>query len=77
MALYIIEGWMAVLAIKPLLAVSSLPQLWLLIGGGLSYTIGIAFYAMRKTKYMHFIWHLFVLGGSILHYFYVIQVCYL
>ena len=77
MALYVIEGWMAVLAIKPLLAVSTLPQLWLLIGGGLSYTIGIGFYAMRKTKYMHFIWHLFVLGGSILHYFYVIQVCYL
>lgn len=76
MALYIVEGWMAILAVKPLLAVSSLSQLWLLIGGGLCYTVGIVFYAMRKTKYMHFIWHLFVLSGSILHYFYVIQVCY-
>ena len=52
-------------------------RLWLLVGGGLCYTVGIVFYAMNKTKYMHFIWHLFVLSGSILHYFYVIQVCYL
>ena len=77
MALYIIEGWMALLAIRPLLAISTTAQFWLLVGGGLCYTVGIIFYAMNKTKYMHFIWHLFVLAGSILHYFYVIQTCYL
>ena len=77
MALYIIEGWMALLAIRPLLAVSTIPQIWLLVGGGLCYTVGIIFYAMNKTRYMHFIWHLFVLAGSILHYFYVLQTCYL
>ena len=77
MALYIIEGWMALLAIRPLLAISTVPQFWLLVGGGLCYTVGIIFYAMNRTRYMHFIWHLFVLAGSILHYFYVIQTCYL
>jgi len=76
MVLYIVEGWMALLAIKPLIAISTTAQFWLLVGGGICYTVGIIFYAMRKTKYMHFVWHLFVLAGSILHYFYVIQVCY-
>lgn len=76
MALYFITGWMALLAIRPLLAISTASQIWLLVGGGLCYTVGIIFYAMSKTRYMHFIWHLFVLAGSILHYFYVIQACY-
>lgn len=77
MALYVVMGWMAMLAIKPMLAVVSMSELMLLIGGGLCYTVGIIFYAMDKTKYMHFIWHLFVLAGSILHYFFVLQTCYL
>ncbi|MGI6028190.1 MAG: PAQR family membrane homeostasis protein TrhA [Candidatus Heteroscillospira sp.] len=77
MTLYVVEGWMALLAIRPLLAVSTVPQIWLLVGGGICYTVGIIFYTMNKTRYMHFIWHLFVLAGSILHYFYVIQTCYL
>ena len=77
MVLYVVMGRMALLAIKPLLEISSPSQLALLVGGGLSYTVGIVFYAMTGKKYMHFVWHLFVLAGSILHYFYVIQICYL
>ncbi len=77
MVLYVVMGWMAILAIKPLLAISTPGQLALLVGGGVCYTAGIAFYAHPEKKYMHFVWHLFVLAGSILHYFYVIQVCYL
>ena len=77
MALYVVMGWMAIIAVKPLLAISTPGQFALLVGGGLCYTAGIAFYAHPEKKYMHFVWHLFVLAGSILHYFYVIQVCYL
>ena len=58
-----------VAAIKPMLA--SLPSggLVLLLSGGLSYTIGISFYLLRKLRYHHAIWHLFVMAGSILHFF--------
>ncbi len=78
MVLYVTMGWLAILAFKPLLGISTPAQMVLLVGGGVCYTAGIFFYARsKKKKYMHFVWHLFVLGGSILHYFYVIQVCYL
>ena len=62
-------GWMAVIAVKPML--ENLPTgllIWIAIGG-LSYTLGIIFYAWRKLPYSHSIWHLFVLGGSISHFF--------
>lgn len=77
MALYVIMGWFAVLAFKPLIAATSVSEFMLLVGGGLCYTVGIIFYAMDSKKYMHFVWHLFVLAGSILHYFFVLQTCYL
>lgn len=66
---YILMGWLAVVAIKPMIA--NLPTgllLWIAIGG-LSYTLGIIFYAWTKLPYSHSIWHLFVLGGSISHFF--------
>jgi len=44
----------------------------LLVSGGICYTIGIIFYKMKKTRFMHSVWHLFVLGGSVLHYFFVL-----
>ncbi|MGE4354025.1 MAG: hemolysin III family protein [Oscillospiraceae bacterium] len=77
MTLYVITGWMALLTIRPLLLISTVDQIWLLVGGGLCYTVGIIFYSMDKTRYMHFIWHLFVLAGSILHYFFILETCYL
>ena len=67
-AVYLAMGWLVVLAIQPLAA--SLPPagLWLLVAGGLSYTVGTIFYVLKKVPYMHAIWHVFVLAGSILHF---------
>jgi hemolysin III len=68
--LYLLMGWVIVIAIEPLMA--NLPTagfLWLL-AGGLSYTVGVAFFATdHKLKYGHFIWHLFVLAGTTCHFF--------
>ena len=75
--LYVIMGWMCLFAIKPIIAAAPKDILWLLIAGGVAYTVGIIFYKMSKKKYMHFIWHLFVLIGSILHYFFVLFGCYM
>ena len=61
-------GWCVILAIKPLIAAIDLAGLVLLVAGGLCYTIGIIFFVLR-TKYMHSIWHVFVLAGSVLQYF--------
>lgn len=68
LALYIAMGWLAVIAVKPML--SALPTgllLWILFGG-LLYTGGIIFYVWKHLPYNHAIWHLFVLGGSVLHF---------
>ena len=69
MIIYFAMGWMIVLAIKPLLeALPFAGFLWLL-AGGLFYTSGIVFYALdRRYPWMHGVWHLFVLAGSISHY---------
>lgn len=69
---YVAMGWLVVIAIRPVLAmVPNRGLLWLL-AGGLSYTMGVAFFAARRLPYSHAIWHLFVLGGSISHYFAVL-----
>lgn len=66
---YVLMGWGIVLSIKPLAQNLPTGGLWLLIAGGLVYTVGIIFYVMKKYRYMHSVWHLFVLAGSICHYF--------
>ena len=69
LGIYISMGWLAVIAIKPM--IDMLPDgmmKWIVIGG-LLYTIGIIFYVWEKIPYHHAIWHLFVLGGSITHFF--------
>ena len=66
---YVLMGWLVIIAIKPML--TNLPTgllIWILFGG-LSYTIGIIFLAWTKFPYSHTVWHLFVLGGSISHFF--------
>lgn len=66
-AVYVLMGWCAIVAIRPLLR--GLPWdgfLWLL-AGGVSYTAGVIFYASQR-RYAHSVWHLFVLGGSACHY---------
>jgi hemolysin III len=68
-AIYLIMGWMFVFALKSVIAHLPAVSLWLLFAGGITYSIGVIFYAWRKLPYGHGIWHLFVLGGSILHFF--------
>ena len=64
---YIVMGWLALLVGRDLHAALPTPAFNLLIAGGLSYTIGAAFYAAKKYRYTHAIWHLFVLGGAACH----------
>ena len=66
---YTAMGWVIVFAIKPLIEKLPLVSLILLFAGGLCYTVGIIFFIMKEHKYMHSIWHLFVIAGSVLHYF--------
>ena len=74
--LYVIMGWSIIFSIKSLVLAIDFNGLLLLVLGGLSYTLGIIFYKMKKHKYMHFIWHIFVLAGSILQYFSILFYCY-
>jgi hemolysin III len=71
--MYIVMGWVIVFAIKPLYQNISATTFVLLLTGGLSYTIGTYFYVNEKIRYNHGIWHLFVLGGSVLHFFSVLS----
>jgi hemolysin III len=71
-ALYVAMGWLVVVAAKPvLLHVSAAGVRWL-VAGGVTYTLGVVFYATRRVPYAHAIWHMFVLAGSICHYFAVL-----
>ncbi|MBO5643411.1 MAG: hemolysin III family protein [Kiritimatiellae bacterium] len=66
---YIVMGWVAVLAIVPLIrSLQGLGTMWLVVGGGL-YTLGCIFYLWRAMPYSHMIWHIFVLAGTICHFF--------
>jgi hemolysin III len=65
---YLGMGWLVVVAIKPLSAALPPAGLWLLVAGGLCYTVGTGFYVLKKVPYMHAVWHVWVLAGSILHF---------
>ncbi|APD06244.1 hemolysin-3 like protein [Flavobacteriaceae bacterium UJ101] len=67
--LYLGMGWLVVLAAKPMIESLDTNGLWLLIIGGLTYTLGVIFYVWEKLPFNHAIWHVFVLGGSICHFF--------
>ena len=67
--LYAAMGWLILIAIKPMSERLSTELIWYIALGGIFYTVGILFYAVKKIPYNHFIWHLFVLGGSIMHFF--------
>ncbi len=68
--LYLLMGWLVVLAVDPLLARVPTAGLYWLIAGGLAYTIGVAFFATdSRLRYGHFVWHLFVMIGTACHYF--------
>jgi hemolysin III len=67
--IYLLMGWLVVVAAKPLFAHVPRPGLLWLLFGGLCYTVGALFYLWKKLPMHHAVWHLFVLGGSICHYF--------
>lgn len=66
--LYVIMGWSIIVCLKDVVAALPHNAFLLLLFGGISYTGGLVFYKMKNKRYMHSIWHLFVLLGSILHY---------
>lgn len=71
--LYLLMGWLAVVAAKPFYTHLPASGLLLLIAGGLSYTVGVPFFLSdARLRYGHFIWHLFVIGGTTCHYFAVL-----
>ncbi len=67
--LYVAMGWALVVAVKPLFATVAPGGLTLLLVGGLAYTVGIVFYAWHRLPYHHAVWHVFVLTGSLAHFF--------
>ena len=69
--LYLVMGWLIVFDLDNLINNTSEKGIQLLMLGGAFYTIGIIFYAIKKIPYNHFIWHLFVLGGAVSHWFFI------
>lgn len=66
---YVLMGWVALAAIVPLVrSLSGLGTMWLALGGAL-YTVGCVFYLWKSLPYAHTVWHLFVLAGTICHFF--------
>lgn len=72
-ALYIALGWLIVFAFEPLLDAMPLAGIDLLIAGGVTYTVGVVFYAIDRIPFNHAIWHLFVMGGSLFHFLAIYQ----
>lgn len=70
--LYVIMGWLAIVAVKPMFLLIPVPGIVLIFAGGLAYTGGLAFFAAHRIRYNHFIWHLFVIAGTTCHFFAVL-----
>ena len=73
MFLYLGMGWLMLIAIRPLAHNVSLATLLWLVGGGVVYTAGVIFFVNERVRYCHFIWHLFVLGGTSCHFLAVLS----
>lgn len=71
-ASYVALGWLCVVAIKPMLLLIPAGALAWLVAGGVAYTSGVFFFASKRVRHAHAIWHLFVLTGSVCHYFAVV-----
>lgn len=74
LVLYAAMGWLIIPALRTVIQVLPAAGVALLASGGVAYTAGILFYKSKKY-YMHFVWHLFVLAGSVLQYFCVLLYC--
>ena len=68
MIIYVAMGWLVVIAAKPLFEAMPFAGIMWLLAGGLCYTGGIVFYRMKNVPYMHFVWHLFVVAGTVCHF---------
>ena len=65
---YVAMGWVVIIAVRPLMHALSAPGFWLLVAGGLLYSGGVVFYVSDRRRYMHAVWHLFVMAGSCCHF---------
>lgn len=65
---YLLMGWIGVVAVQPLYLAIGIVPIALIVAGGISYSIGTIFFGWHSIKHHHAIWHLFVLGGSVLHF---------
>ena len=72
-AVYIIMSWMVVIAVRPLMAAAPHSFIICMLIGGAAYMLGVIFYVAKRMPYHHSVWHLFVLGGSICHFFGMLQ----
>lgn len=73
MILYLVMGWLIIIAVKPLLLNMPFWGLFWLVAGGIAYTAGVGFYAAKKMRYAHFVWHLFVVLGTSCHFIAVLK----
>ena len=71
-AIYLAMGWLVIVAIQPLWQRMPQAGIFWLVAGGVAYTGGVAFYALKRVRYSHFLWHLCVLTGTTCHFFAVI-----
>jgi hemolysin III len=67
--IYVAMGWLIIIAIVPMLKNVPNTSLYFMMAGGLSYSGGVVFYIKRNIPFFHFIFHLFILGGSVCHFF--------
>ncbi len=70
--LYLTMGWLAVIAAPQLLHRIPLSGLAWILAGGIAYSFGVVFFAAHRIRYAHFAWHLFVLAGTVCHFFAVL-----
>lgn len=70
--LYLMMGWLAIIAVRPILTHMPLSGIVWLLAGGLAYTGGLAFFAAHRVRYSHVVWHFFVIAGTVCHFFAVL-----
>jgi hemolysin III len=75
MTLYLGTGWLALIAVRPMMLAIPFGSLFWLVAGGVAYTTGVLFFVNQRLRYSHFIWHLFVLVGSSCHFLAVLSCC--
>ena len=73
MCLYLAMGWLVLIAVKPMWERVPMWGLFWLLAGGLAYTGGVAFYAAKRVRYSHLVWHLFVIAGTVCHFIAVLR----